>query len=270
MPGGRDGRCAGAHVESELDEPLGHRVQHPRHLAHAGGDTHDWQAYVTLGTRWCFSTSRGATELAEEPACASDAPCGCRIYAPRGQLACPWGRTRRSDLIRIVDAVAREVIAASGSGSAPLGYQADRQAEPSIKSFAFEWATVSGLACRCQHSYGNASGSWPEWPTCCDGRPRRTGQFHSGPLHRSSGWHRCADWPDGALAWICPPAAELVRRQDSLRREFSISPRYFKACSALLAIRSVDPGSWPGCDAPTGRHSQNIRSKSQLFRSSTP
>ena len=41
--------------------------------------------------------------------------------------------------------------------------------------------------------------------------------------------------PDGVLAWVCPTAAELVRRQDELRKEFSISPRYFKACAALLA-----------------------------------
>jgi hypothetical protein len=42
-------------------------------------------------------------------------------------------------------------------------------------------------------------------------------------------------WPEGALAWVCPKAADLVRRQDELRREFSISPKYFKAYSALLA-----------------------------------
>lgn len=40
---------------------------------------------------------------------------------------------------------------------------------------------------------------------------------------------------DVALAWICPAAAELVRQQDALRRQFSISPRYFKACAALFA-----------------------------------
>ena len=41
-------------------------------------------------------------------------------------------------------------------------------------------------------------------------------------------------WPEGALAWVCPNAAELVRRQEELQREFSISPSYFKAFSALL------------------------------------
>jgi len=41
-------------------------------------------------------------------------------------------------------------------------------------------------------------------------------------------------WPEGALAWVCPNAAELVRRQEELQREFSISPSYFKAYSALL------------------------------------
>jgi hypothetical protein len=43
------------------------------------------------------------------------------------------------------------------------------------------------------------------------------------------------DWPQGALAWICPPAAEPVRRQEVIRLEFSISPRYFKACASLFA-----------------------------------
>ena len=43
------------------------------------------------------------------------------------------------------------------------------------------------------------------------------------------------DWPEGALAWVSPKAAELARRRDELREELSISPRYFKAYSALLA-----------------------------------
>lgn len=43
------------------------------------------------------------------------------------------------------------------------------------------------------------------------------------------------NWPDEALAWICPPAAELGRQQDTLQREFGISPLYFKACAALFA-----------------------------------
>ena len=46
-------------------------------------------------------------------------------------------RIRPRDLIRIVDAVAREVTAASDSGTWPLGLPADRRQGP-IKSFAFE------------------------------------------------------------------------------------------------------------------------------------
>jgi hypothetical protein len=34
---------------------------------------------------------------------------------------------------------------------------------------------------------------------------------------------------------VCPDAAKLVRRQEELQRAFSISPRYFKAYSALIA-----------------------------------
>ena len=93
----------------------------------------------------------------------------------------PWGRTRLHDLIRIVDAVAREVIAASDSGTGPLGLPADRR-QGSSKSLA----SMRNL-------------------------------------------------PYGPLAWICPPAAELVQQQEALRREFSISRRYFKACAALFA-----------------------------------
>jgi len=43
------------------------------------------------------------------------------------------------------------------------------------------------------------------------------------------------DWPEGALNWVCPRAAELARLADALREKFSFSPRYFKAHLALLA-----------------------------------
>jgi hypothetical protein len=137
-------------------------------------------------------------------------------------------------LIRIVDAVAREVVAASDLGTGSLGLPADRR-QGSIKSFAFE--------------LGNAERVGVSLPTQLRQRQRVMARvahllrWESKELARFSTWSAASikrlasmrNWPDGALAWICPPAAELVRQQDSLRREFSISPRYFKACAALFA-----------------------------------
>ena len=42
-------------------------------------------------------------------------------------------------------------------------------------------------------------------------------------------------WPVEALEWICPQAADVVRQRVELRAAFGISPRYFKACSAIFA-----------------------------------
>ena len=42
-------------------------------------------------------------------------------------------------------------------------------------------------------------------------------------------------WPVEALEWICPQAADVVRHKVALRAAFGVSPRYFKACSALFA-----------------------------------
>ena len=69
----------------------------------------------------------------------------------------------------------------------------------------------------------------------CRGRAARTSPAI---LQRVASVHRLAlmrDWPDGALSWVCPSAAEQAQQDDALRTEFSISPRYFKPYSALLA-----------------------------------
>ena len=64
--------------------------------------------------------------------------------------------------------------------------------------------------------------------------------------------HRLAsmrDRPAGALNWLCPRASDLALREDALRSELSISPRYFKAYSALLAafrwVGSPGHTAWP-------------------------
>ena len=50
MPGGRGGGWSTYHVASDLDEPTGHRVRHPRHLAEARGCAHAGKH----SSRWGF------------------------------------------------------------------------------------------------------------------------------------------------------------------------------------------------------------------------
>ena len=173
-------------------------------------------------------------QLADEPACAGDAQRLQGLCTARTAVRLPWGRTRPHDLIRIVDAVAREVIAASDSGTGPLGLPADRRQE-SIKSFAFELGNAERVGVSLPTQLRQR-----QWVLA---RVAHVLRWPSEERTRFSSWSAASikrlasmrNWPDGALAWICPPAAELVGQQDSLRREFSISPRYFKACAALFA-----------------------------------
>ena len=145
----------------------------------------------------------------------------------------PWGRTRPHDLIRVVDAVAREVIAESDSGTRPLGLPADRR-QGSIKSFAIELGNAERVGVSLPTQLRKRQ--WVmarvahvlRWPS------EERAHFPSWSAASIKRLASMRNWPDGALAWICPTAAELVRQQDSLRRELSISPRYFKACAALL------------------------------------
>ena len=70
-----------------------------------------------------------------EAAYASDALWLQDKCAARKITRAPWGQIRPQELIGILDAVAREVVAASGSGADPFGLQADRQ-QATITSFA--------------------------------------------------------------------------------------------------------------------------------------
>lgn len=144
-----------------------------------------------------------------------------------------WGRCRPHHLIRIVDALAREVIcAAKADGWAPAA-AADPVA--SVKDFVF--ADAAGQLARM---------SLPTRLRCRQQvlarvahvlrRPPAARTFHAS--WSAASVRRLAsmcDWPDGALSWVCPKAAELARRQGALRTEFSISPNYFRAYSALIA-----------------------------------
>ena len=170
----------------------------------------------------------------DEPACATDALWLQDHCTARTAAHAPWGRIRPHDLILIVDAVAREVIAASDSGTGTLGLPADRR-QGSVKSFALELGNGERVGVSLptqlrQRQWIMARVAhvlrWPSEERAC------FTHWSAASIKRLASMR---DWPDWALAWICPAAAELVRKQDTLRREFSISPRYFKECAALFA-----------------------------------
>lgn len=162
-----------------------------------------------------------ARRLADEPAHASDAMWLQDLCTAGTAVHAPWGEARPRDLIRIVDAVAREVIEAVAARSGPRGLPADRQ-QGSTKSFAFEICT----------------GQWVglTLPTRLQQRQRLLAKvahvLRWSPKERAciTSWSTASikrlastrNWPDGALAWICPPAAELARKQEELRKQFSI------------------------------------------------
>jgi hypothetical protein len=167
--------------------------------------------------------------LDEGPACVGGALWLQDRCAERTDVQLPWGTTRPHDLIRIVDAVAREVMSASEHNDNALG------ALGAVKDFDFEISAaqrvVMSLPTRLRQR---------QWVL---GRVANVLRLAPGVRNLHWSWSAASikrlasmrNLPDGALAWFCPTAAALVRRQDELREEFSISPRYFKACAALLA-----------------------------------
>ena len=168
-----------------------------------------------------------------EHPCAGDALWLQALCCADTDARLPWGRTRPNDLARIVDAVARAVISASNSDGA-CGPSANRRALV-VKDFALEpttgQRTTTSLPTRLrqrQWVLGRVAHVLRRAP--------EARMFHSSwPAASVERLASMRDWPEGALARVCPNAAELVRRQEELQREFSISPRYFKAYSALLA-----------------------------------
>lgn len=174
------------------------------------------------------------TLFEEELVCAGDTSWLQDLWSARTDLSLPWGRTQPTDLIRIVTAVTHEVISAQKFTERACGQSVDRRAL-AVKDFAFESTanqrTVTSLPTRLRQR---------QWILA-----RVAHVLRYAPEVRTlhSSWsiasvRRLASmrgWPNGALDWVCPGAADLLRRQEELRREFSISPNYFKACSALLA-----------------------------------
>mgnify|MGYP000488716035 CR=1 FL=1 len=165
--------------------------------------------------------------------CAGDALWLQALCCASTDVRLPWGRTRPNDLTRTVDRVACAVMSASNSDSACVP-SANRRAL-GIKDFAFKLTTgqraVASLPTRLrqrQWVLGRVAHVFRWAPES------RKFQF-AGSAASVERLASMRDWPKGALVWVCPIAAELVRRQEELQRKFSISPRYFKAYSALLS-----------------------------------
>lgn len=150
----------------------------------------------------------------------------------------PWGRTPVETMLRIVDTLARALMAAHAAdrGQGPLGW-CNESREWSVSIFTLEGASAQRsqltLPARLRHRQKllNSVGG-----VLRQGALTRHGLDVGSPaLTRWLASASTAHWPATALAWICPQAAELVQRQEELRVELGVSPRYFKACSALMA-----------------------------------
>lgn len=174
------------------------------------------------------------TLLDDGPALVAGALWLQHLGATRTLVHLPWGRSRPPDLIRIVDAVAREVISEAGTHDHTHRPAADRR-DGSVKDFAF--AGVAGQSAQVSLPTRLRRRQWVLARVAhVLRRPPQARTFHAS--WSAASVQRLAlmrGWPDAALDWVCPKAAELVRRQDALRMEFSISPRYFRAYAALLA-----------------------------------
>ena len=167
--------------------------------------------------------------LDEGPACVVNALWLQDLCTAPTDVHLPWGKTRPHDLFRIVDAVAREGISASVPNENALGVSG------AVKDFDFEISAAQrvgmSLPTRLRQRQW-ALGKVADVLRLAPGMRKLHSSWSAASAKRLASMRNL---PDGALAWICPTAAELLRRQDELRKELSLSPRYFKACSALLA-----------------------------------
>ena len=154
----------------------------------------------------------------DEPAWVSDALWLQDLCTARADADPPWGRTRLQDLIRIVDETAREETRQASVQSVVLELGNSERAGLSLSIQLRHRQWVMGSVGRVLRWPSEERVGCPPWSTASI---KRLAMMR--------------DWPQGALAWICPPAAELVRQQEALRQEFSISPRYFKSCASLFS-----------------------------------
>jgi hypothetical protein len=124
-------------VAPGLDAPVGYRVQRSRRLADPGGYTRTDPRRSRCGF-W-----QPAQPCCGDAASADDGPDGAadalwsQHFCTKQRLAhVPWGRSRPHDLIRIVDAVAHEVICAAETDDCAPTAAADHPVE-SVKNFVF-------------------------------------------------------------------------------------------------------------------------------------
>ena len=166
--------------------------------------------------------------------CAGDALWLQDLCNARTDVRLPWGKTRPNDLIRIVDGVARTLIAESNADDSACGPTANRRAL-AFKDFAFEptagQRAVTSVPTRLRQRQWVLARSSHVLRWAPEARKFQS-TWSSTSIEQLTSMR---GWPEGALAWVCPDAAGLVRRQDELRKQLSISPAYFRACSALLA-----------------------------------
>jgi len=145
-----------------------------------------------------------------------------------------WGAATPSDLIRIVAAIARDLMTASNLGDCDSKPAAGHR-DFVLKDYAFE--TAGGQRAHMTLPTQLRDRQWVLGKvahvlrTAADVRTSSY-SWSSASVQRLASMQA---WPDGALDWVCPRAADLARRDEALRKELSISPRYFKAHSALMA-----------------------------------
>ena len=166
--------------------------------------------------------------------CADDARWLHESWNAEFDLLLPWGRMRHHELMQVIDSVAREVIFASVSGDGTCEPRIDRQAMFTLNfvlQVSDDQQQVMSLPTRLRPRHGVLGHvahilRWPlEARTFCS-------SWSATSVKRLASGR---EWPEGALAWVCPKAAELVQLDEALRRQLSISPSYFKASAALFA-----------------------------------
>ena len=240
------GACARCLAQAaEAGQPITWSSTWMSPLAMVCGKHHDWLTPVATGAlmrvRHASDVVGVADSVLATPALfddehprALDALWLQELCAEQRIVRMPWGKAGPHDLIRIVAAVAREAISASNPQDRDFPPIANRRAFV-LKNFAFE--TAGGQRA---HMTLPTQLRDRQWVLGRVAHVLRTPPDMRTPHNSwsSASVQRLASmqaWPDGALDWVCHRAAELARRDEALRREFNISPRYFKAHSALIA-----------------------------------
>jgi hypothetical protein len=240
------GACARCLARAaDADQPVTWSRNWMSPLAIVCGTHGDWLTPVATGTlirvRHASDLAGVADSVAATPALLDDGHPRTldalwlqELCAEQGIVQMPCGKAGPHDLIRIVAAVAREVISASNPH--------DCDAKPTAghrkfvhKDYAFETAggqrTHMTLPTQLRDRQWVLGKVAHVLRTAADVR-RPNYSWSSASVQRLASMQA---WPDGVLDWVCAKAAELARRDEALRRELSISPRYFKAHSALIA-----------------------------------